>query len=51
MPCTVMIVEDEAMMRLWIAGFLKSLPDFRMVAQASNGQGAPDELAILPPST
>lgn len=45
MPYNVMIVDDAAMMRLYIASFLKTMPDFRVVAQASNGREALDKLA------
>ncbi|NVO22061.1 response regulator [Donghicola sp. C2-DW-16] len=41
----VMIVDDAAMMRLYISSFLKTLPDFKMVAQAANGQDALDKLS------
>jgi chemotaxis response regulator CheB len=40
-----MIVDDAAMMRLYISSFLKTLPDFKMVAQAANGQDALDKLS------
>ncbi len=45
MPYNVMIVDDAAMMRLYIASFIRSLPDFKVVAQAANGQEALDKLA------
>lgn len=45
MPHKVMIVDDAAMMRLYIASFIKTLPDFKVVAQAANGQDALDKLA------
>ncbi|MCI5041951.1 MULTISPECIES: response regulator [Donghicola] len=45
MPYKVMIVDDAAMMRLYISSFLKTLPDFKMVAQAANGQDALDKLS------
>lgn len=44
MPYNVMIVDDAAMMRLYIASFIRSLPDFKVVAQAANGQEALDKL-------
>lgn len=47
MAYKVMIVDDAAMMRLYISSFLKTLPDFKMVAQAANGQDALDKLAEL----
>ncbi|MEC9199461.1 response regulator [Donghicola tyrosinivorans] len=47
MAYKVMIVDDAAMMRLYISSFLKTLPDFKMVAQAANGQDALDKLADL----
>jgi len=43
-----MIVDDAAMMRLYISSFLKSLPEFNMVAQAANGQEALDKLSDYP---
>lgn len=45
MPYNVMIVDDAAMMRLYIASFIRSLPDFKVVAQAANGQEALDKLS------
>lgn len=45
MPHNVMIVDDAAMMRLYIASFIRTLPDFKVVAQAANGQEALDKLA------
>lgn len=48
MPFKVMVVDDAAMMRLYISSFLRSLPDFRMVAQAANGQEALDRLSDNP---
>ena len=48
MQKTVMIVDDAAMMRLYISSFLKSLKDFKLVAQAANGQEALDKLADFP---
>ncbi len=47
MPYTVMIVDDAAMMRLYIASFLKGLPDFKVVAQAANGKDAMEKLATM----
>ena len=44
----VMIVEDAAMMRLYISSFIQSLPDFRVSAQAANGQEALDQLSENP---
>lgn len=44
MPHNVMIVDDAAMMRLYIASFLRGLKDFKVVAQASNGKEAIDKL-------
>jgi two-component system chemotaxis response regulator CheB len=48
MTYKVMVVDDAAMMRLYISSFLASMPDFKMVAQASNGQEALDKLNDLP---
>jgi chemotaxis response regulator CheB len=48
MAFNVMVVDDAAMMRLYISSFLSSLPDFKMVAQAANGQEALDKLATTP---
>ena len=48
MAYKVMVVDDAAMMRLYITSFLKSLPDFEIVAQAANGQEALDKLAVTP---
>lgn len=48
MAYNVMIVDDAAMMRLYIASFVKTLPDFKVVAQAANGQEALDKLAVTP---
>lgn len=45
MPHNVMIVDDAAMMRLYINSFIKGLTDFKVVAQAANGQDALDKLA------
>lgn len=44
----VMIVDDAAMMRLYISSFIGSLPDFKVAAQAANGQDALDKLAENP---
>lgn len=44
----VMIVDDAAMMRLYISSFFKSLKDFKVVAQAANGQDALEKLAEHP---
>jgi two-component system, chemotaxis family, protein-glutamate methylesterase/glutaminase len=44
MPYTVMIVDDAAMMRLYIASFLRGLPDFKVVAQAANGKDAMEKM-------
>lgn len=48
MPFNVMIVDDAAMMRLYIASFIKTLPDFKVVAQAANGREALDKLMNAP---
>lgn len=48
MAYKVMVVDDAAMMRLYISSFLKTLPDFSMVAQAANGKEALDKLAEHP---
>ena len=48
MTYKVMVVDDAAMMRLYISSFLKSLPDFKMVAQAANGREALEKLAETP---
>lgn len=48
MPHNVMIVDDAAMMRLYIASFIKTLPDFKVAAQAGNGQEALDKLSEIP---
>ncbi|MBR9649636.1 MULTISPECIES: response regulator [Thalassovita] len=48
MSYKVMIVDDAAMMRLYISSFLNSLPEFKMVAQAANGQEALDKLSDHP---
>ena len=39
MPYNVMIVDDAAMMRLYIASFIKTLPDFKVVAQIGPAPG------------
>lgn len=44
----VMIVDDAAMMRLYVSSFIQSLPDFKVVAQACNGQDALDKLETIP---
>lgn len=48
MAFKVMVVDDAAMMRLYISSFLNSLPDFKMVAQAANGREALDKLGQYP---
>src|SRR5210317_176209 len=40
----VMIVDDAAMMRLYISSFIGTLKDFKVAAQAANGQEALDKL-------
>lgn len=45
MAYNVMIVDDAAMMRLYISSFIRTLPDFKVVAQAANGREALDKLA------
>lgn len=45
MTYKVMIVDDAAMMRLYTASFIRSLPDFMVAAQAVNGQDALDKLS------
>ncbi|MFC7703588.1 response regulator [Plastorhodobacter daqingensis] len=47
MKYNVMIVDDAAMMRLYIASFIKTLPDFKVVAQAANGREALDKLDAI----
>ncbi len=47
MAYNVMIVDDAAMMRLYIASFIKTLPDFKVIAQAANGQEALDKLSTV----
>lgn len=44
----VMIVDDAAMMRLYISSFIRSLPEFTVVAQAANGRDALDKLDEVP---
>lgn len=44
MAYNVMIVDDAAMMRLYISSFMNSLPEFTVAAQAVNGQDALDKL-------
>lgn len=48
MTYKVMIVDDAAMMRLYISSFLNSLDDFKVAAQAANGREALDKLAEIP---
>lgn len=48
MAYKVMIVDDAAMMRLYISSFLNSLSDFKVAAQAANGREALDKLAEIP---
>ena len=48
MPYKVMVVDDAAMMRLYISSFLRSLPDFDMAVQANNGKEALEKLADHP---
>ena len=48
MTYKVMVVDDAAMMRLYISSFLKTLPDFTMIAQANNGQEALEKLEENP---
>ncbi|CUH64602.1 Chemotaxis protein CheY [Thalassovita autumnalis] len=48
MAYKVMIVDDAAMMRLYISSFLNSLPDFKVAAQAANGREALDKLSEIP---
>lgn len=45
MPHKVMIVDDSATMRIVIVNFLKSLPEYQVVAVAENGKKA---LELLP---
>lgn len=47
MAYNVMVVDDAAMMRLYISSFLRSLPDFELVAQAANGKEALEKLPSL----
>jgi chemotaxis response regulator CheB len=48
MPFNVMIVDDAAMMRLYIASFLRGMKDFKVVAQAANGKDALEKLEANP---
>lgn len=48
MSYKVMIVDDAAMMRLYISSFLNALPDFKVAAQAANGREALDKLSEIP---
>ena len=48
MPYKVMIVDDAAMMRLYIASFLRSQKDFKVAAQASNGEEALEKMLEHP---
>jgi len=48
MAYKVMVVDDAAMMRLYISSFLRSMKDFQLVAQANNGQDALDKLSDHP---
>ena len=48
MPYNVMVVDDAAMMRLYITSFLRGLKDFKLVAQAANGKEALDKLSEVP---
>lgn len=48
MPYKVMVVDDAAMMRLYISSFLQSLPDFDMAVQANNGKEALEKLGDHP---
>ena len=48
MAYKVMVVDDAAMMRLYISSFLNARKDFKLVAQAANGQEALDKLPDLP---
>lgn len=43
----VLIVDDHAVVRRGIRAFLAALPDIEVVAEASNGQAAMGELALL----
>jgi chemotaxis response regulator CheB len=48
MSYKVMVVDDAAMMRLYISSFLRSLPEFEMAAQANNGKEALEKLSEHP---
>jgi len=48
MAYNVMVVDDAAMMRLYLSSFLNSRKEFKLVAQAANGQEALDKLPDLP---
>jgi two-component system chemotaxis response regulator CheB/two-component system chemotaxis response regulator CheY len=48
MPHKVMIVDDAAMMRLVISNFIAPLPEFEIVASASNGKAALEQLKKHP---
>lgn len=48
MAYKVMVVDDAAMMRLYISSFLNGRKDFKLVAQAANGQEALDKLPDHP---
>lgn|SRR5271157_3080290 len=48
MPHKVMIVDDAAMMRLVITNFIAPLPEFEIVASASNGKVALEQLKKHP---
>lgn len=48
MAYKVMIVDDAAMMRLYISSFIATLKDFKVAAQAANGQEALDKLEDNP---
>lgn len=48
MSYKVMVVDDAAMMRLYISSFLRSLPEFELAAQANNGKEALEKLSDHP---
>ena len=48
MPHKVMIVDDAAMMRLVISNFIAPLSEFEIVASASNGKAALEQLKKHP---
>jgi two-component system chemotaxis response regulator CheB/two-component system chemotaxis response regulator CheY len=48
MPHKVMIVDDAMMMRTIIGNFVKSLPEFQLVATAANGKLALEQLKVHP---